>query len=76
MIVSHKFNKTKNQLTVIYQLADKPYVSNSESRKAEREGREPIPKLVGSTGGFHWLNDVQIDDKNVGVSTNVIIGSR
>lgn len=54
------------------ELANKPYVSNTEQRKAEKEGRPATAKALGSTGGFFPVQGT-VNGMACKVSANIIV---
>jgi hypothetical protein len=54
-----------NKLVLTIDLAETPYISTSETKKAEKEGRTAVARMLASTGGFTAIG-------NVSVSLNVM----
>ena len=52
-------------LTLTIDLAEKPYVSNSEKAKAEKEKRDPVASMLATSGGFIRLGSGQRVSFNV-----------
>jgi hypothetical protein len=63
MAVNGKIDGNKLVLTI--DLAAEPYVSVSEARKAEKEGRTALARMLASSNGFTAIG-------NVSVSVNVL----